>query len=87
MLLVDDEVQKKVREVIEEVKVNKITENTKKKAVGVSNLLISQGAEGIIVGCTEISSVLQDGDLDVPVFDSTQILVEETLKKAGCELK
>ena len=48
--------------------------------------LRGRGAEGIILGCTEIPLVIGQEDVrDVPVFDSTQILVEATLREAFSE--
>ena len=44
--------------------------------------LINRGALGIIAGCTEIPLVLTDGDLPVPVIDSTAILALATLRAA-----
>jgi len=44
--------------------------------------LIGQGAEMIVCGCTEISLVLKDGDIAVPVVDPLQVLAE-TAVKAG----
>jgi aspartate racemase len=45
--------------------------------------LRGRGAEGIILGCTEIPIVIgQDDVRGLPVFDSTQILVEATLREA-----
>jgi aspartate racemase len=35
--------------------------------------LIERGAEGIILGCTEIPLILSQADFSVPVFDSTKI--------------
>lgn len=35
--------------------------------------LVRQGAQGIILGCTEIGLLLQNGDAAVPLFDTTQI--------------
>lgn len=32
-----------------------------------------QGAQGIILGCTEIGLLIQQEDICVPVFDTTQI--------------
>jgi len=45
-----------------------------------ANLLIEQGAEAIICGCTEISLVLEEGDVRVPVVDPLQILAEEAVR-------
>jgi len=35
--------------------------------------LIDRGAEGIILGCTEIPLIISQADVSVPVFDSTEI--------------
>ena len=35
--------------------------------------LVSKGAEGIILGCTEISLLVEDQDSQVPLFDTTRI--------------
>lgn len=49
------------------------TEETKKRYLEIANELIKNGAEGIILGCTEIPLVIKEGDLDVPIFDTTLI--------------
>lgn len=49
------------------------TEETKKRYLGIANELIKNGAEGIILGCTEIPLVIKEGDLNVPIFDTTLI--------------
>jgi aspartate racemase len=35
--------------------------------------LIERGAEGIILGCTEIELLLEASELPVPAFDTTQL--------------
>lgn len=35
--------------------------------------LIYEGAEGIILGCTEIPMLIKQGDIEVPIFDTTEI--------------
>ena len=49
------------------------TEETKKRYLEIANELIKNGAEGIILGCTEIPFVIKEGDLNVPIFDTTLI--------------
>lgn len=49
------------------------TEETKKRYLEIANELIKNGAEGIILGCTEIPLVIKEGDLKVPIFDTTLI--------------
>ena len=50
--------------------------------VNVANQLIEMGAEAIICGCTEVSLVLKNGDLSVPVIDPLQILAETAVATA-----
>ncbi|WLR42314.1 aspartate/glutamate racemase family protein [Bacillus carboniphilus] len=35
--------------------------------------LIERGAEGIILGCTEITMLIKEQDINIPVFDTTKI--------------
>ena len=35
--------------------------------------LVQRGAEGITLGCTEISLLVEDEDSQVPLFDTTEI--------------
>ena len=44
--------------------------------------LQAQGAEGIILGCTEISLLLQQPDVALPLFDSTEIHARAAVDQA-----
>lgn len=46
---------------------------TKKGYIGIIQQLILAGAEGIILGCTEIPLLIKQEDVAVPVFDTTKI--------------
>jgi len=46
---------------------------TKQAYLGIINELIAQGAEGIILGSTEIPMLLSQADVSVPVFDTTRL--------------
>lgn len=48
----------------------------------VAKALINRGAEAIIAGCTEVSLVLTQEDLPVPLIDALQVLAETVVKKA-----
>ncbi len=50
-----------------------VTDETKKRYLEIADELIKNGAEGIILGCTEIPLVIKEGDLSVPIFDTTLI--------------
>ncbi|OGD55905.1 aspartate racemase [Candidatus Bathyarchaeota archaeon RBG_13_52_12] len=49
---------------------------------GVAKDLVAAGAEMIICGCTEVSLVLKEGDLTVPILDPLQILAEAAVAEA-----
>lgn len=50
-----------------------IRAETKQAYLGIINELIAQGAEGIILGCTEIPMLIGQADVAVPVFDTTRL--------------
>jgi aspartate racemase len=45
--------------------------------------LIDAGSDAVICGCTEVSLVLHDGEVPVPVVDPLQVLAEEAVKLAS----
>ena len=50
-----------------------IREETKQRYISIANQLIKNGAEGIILGCTEIPLLIKPEDVLVPVFDTAKI--------------
>lgn len=50
-----------------------ITAETKAGYLRIAGSLIERGAEGIVLGCTEIPLLLSQDDFAVPVFNTTQI--------------
>jgi aspartate racemase len=46
----------------------------------ISGSLMEDGADMVICGCTEISLVLKDGDIAVPVVDPLQVLAETAVQ-------
>lgn len=46
---------------------------TKAKYIEIINKLVNKGAEGIILGCTEIPLIINQEDCPVPAFDTTMI--------------
>jgi len=45
-------------------------------------MLAAQGAEGIILGCTEITMLVSVNDATVPLFDTTQIHAQRAARQA-----
>lgn len=50
-----------------------ISEESKEKLLRIIDSLAEQGAQGVILGCTEIGLLIRQKDTDLPVFDTTQI--------------
>jgi len=50
-----------------------INPSTKEKYISIAQSLIDRGAEGIILGCTEIPLLLSQKDFSLPIFDTTKI--------------
>jgi aspartate racemase len=44
--------------------------------------LITAGAEGIILGCTELMMIVEEPDSAVPLFDTTTIHSEAAVERA-----
>lgn len=50
-----------------------INEESKDKYIKIINNLVSNGAEGIVLGCTEIPLLIKQEDVEVSIFDTTTI--------------
>lgn len=59
--------------IFEELGRGLVMAETKKRYLEIANELIKNGAEGIILGCTEIPLVIKPEDLSVPIFDTALI--------------
>jgi aspartate racemase len=58
---------------------NLFLKETKEKFLQLIEKLIEQGAEGIVMGCTEIPILLKDETVKVPMFDTTYIHSKATV--------
>lgn len=64
------------RIIYEELILGKIEPSSKESYKRMMQKLVEQGAEGIILGCTEIMLLIHEGDCPVPMFDTTRIHAE-----------
>jgi aspartate racemase len=56
---------------------------TRERIVGIIDSMVDEkGAEGVILGCTELPLLLGQKDIAVPVFDTMQIHVEAAVDYA-----
>lgn len=56
--------------------------SSKQEFKRIINDLEAKGAQGVILGCTEIPLLIQQDDVKIPVFDTTSIHVDAALKQA-----
>ncbi len=74
VLLPDQDERELVHRVIyDELVIGKINPESKAHYIEVIENLVARGAEGIILGCTEIGLLVKDEDSRVPLFDTTRI--------------
>lgn len=59
-----------------------LREATKAGYIRIANQLIAEGAEAIVLGCTEIPLLLNQDDFDVPVFNTTLIHARAAVEAA-----
>ena len=50
-----------------------INEESKNEYIKIINNLVLNGAEGIVLGCTEIPLLIKQEDVNIPIFDTTTI--------------
>ena len=46
---------------------------SRKGYIDIINRLEKEGGEGVILGCTEIPLLIRQGDVDIPIFDTTEL--------------
>lgn len=61
------------RAIMDELLKNDFRPKTKAKFLDIISNLIDDGAQGIVLGCTEIPLLVKPEDIDVPLFNTTEI--------------
>jgi len=59
-----------------------IKQSSKRAYIEIINKAINQGAQGVILGCTEIPLLIKSDDVSIPVFDTTRIHAESAVAYA-----
>lgn len=70
------------RIIYEELCLGKIEQTSKDYYLRVIENLVQLGAQGIILGCTEIGLLIKQEDVNVPVFDTTLIHAQAAVNMA-----
>jgi len=59
--------------------------SSRQTSADIISRLMSRGAEGIVLGCTELPLFIRSGDTDVPLFDTTRLHAEAAVNLALAE--
>lgn len=70
------------RVIYEELVVGRIEPKSKAQYLAIIEGMVERGAEGVILGCTEIGLLVQQPDCAVPLFDTTRIHAEAAVELA-----
>ena len=70
------------RVIYQELCLGKIDNNSRQKYLDVINRLKGEGAEGVILGCTEIGLLVKQEDTDIPLLDTTEIHAKAAVEYA-----
>ena len=70
------------RVIYEELCLGMIKDASRKQFQRIIDELNENGAEGVILGCTEIGLLIAAEDSSLPVFDTTQIHADTAAEKA-----
>lgn len=79
---VNAEEQKFVRKIIEDVKNNEITSQTGSSLAPLIDILVKNGAQSVILGCTELQAVIRDLKVNIPIVDSLEVLARAAIAEA-----
>lgn len=73
----DEEAQNEIHRIIfEELCVGQLQERSKQFYLATMQQLAKQGAQGMILGCTEIGLLVNQNDTDIALFDTTEIHIQ-----------
>mgnify|MGYP001123999713 CR=1 FL=1 len=68
--------------IYDELVIGKIREESRKQYADIIEGLVKDGAEGVILGCTEIGLLVHEKDCRVPLFDTARIHAEAAVEYA-----
>jgi len=76
------ETQDRIMHCIYEIKAGNLGAQVKEGLLRAARELAEAGAQAILLGCTEVPLVLQNGDLPLPFIDPTQVVAEISVAMA-----
>jgi aspartate racemase len=83
VLVPNEESRQFVHKIIyQELCLGKVQSNSKTEYLRIIDMLADQGAEAVILGCTEIGMLISQSDTKVKLFDTTAIHAEKAVEYA-----
>ncbi len=83
VIVPDEEKRRVVHDVIyQELCLGEVKEESKDGFLSIIALLEKQGAEAVILGCTEIALLIKQDDTGVPLYDTTALHAKEAVEMA-----
>ncbi len=83
VIVPNDEERVEIHRIIyEELVQGEIKNESRESYKQIIGKLEMQGAEGVILGCTEIPLLISDSDVNIPIFDTTTIHAEKAVEWA-----
>ncbi|MDR6935768.1 aspartate/glutamate racemase family protein [Luteibacter sp. 3190] len=83
VILPDADDRAETHRIIYEELCRQIVSDTSREAyVGIARRLVDRGADCLILGCTEVGMLLDQGNVSVPVFDTTLVHCEAAIALA-----
>lgn len=83
VVIPDDEERALVHRVIfDELCLGVIRDESRAVFVDIISHLVARGAQGVILGCTELELLLSSNDADVPLFPTTRLHIEAAVNQA-----
>jgi len=83
VIIPDEEERQVIHQILyDELCLGEIKKLSKDKFKKIIGHLVAKGAEGIILGCTEIPLLVDQEDYDIPLFDTTRIHAKAAVEYA-----
>lgn len=82
-----DEIDRVNDIIFEELVRGVVRKESKKEYLEIIDRMIARGAQGIILGCTEIGLLVSQEDVTVPIFDTTLIHSEQAVRESLAEIQ
>ena len=82
LIFPDQTGQDKLTQIILNILAGKKLDEDKEQMKRIIEKMKQSGAEAVVLACTDLPILLKEGDVDIPVFDTVEILAEATVQYA-----